>query len=64
VFRLQDVGRIDQETFRALWREFQTATTWQRQVCSPASNRRISGEKVAQVMDVTEEQLSALLALT
>ncbi len=50
IYRLQDVGRIDQETVRALWREFrkngwnktepgpalprETATMWQRQVCS------------------------------
>jgi Zn-dependent peptidase ImmA (M78 family)/transcriptional regulator with XRE-family HTH domain len=79
IFRLQDVGRIDQETVRALWREFrrngwnktepgpalarETATTWQRQVCSLLGNGRISGEKAAQVMGVNEQALERLLAM-
>ena len=79
IYRLQDVGKIDQETARALWREFrrngwnstepgpqlarEAATTWQRQVCSLVGNGRISREKAAQVMGVTEEMLATMLAM-
>jgi Zn-dependent peptidase ImmA (M78 family) len=79
IYRLQDVGRIDHDTARALWREFrkngwnktepgpqlarETATVWQRQVCSLATNGRISREKAAQLMGVSEEMLATMLAM-
>jgi Zn-dependent peptidase ImmA (M78 family) len=79
IYRLQDVGRIDQETVRALWREFrrngwnktepgpqlprESATTWQRQVCSLIVNRRISDEKGAAILGADLETLPRLLAM-
>jgi len=79
IFRLQDVGRIDQEAVRALWREFrkngwnetepgpalprEAATTWQRQVCSLALNGRISGPKVAEILGIGAEAIPRFLAM-
>ena len=80
IYRLQDVGRIDLETVRALWREFrkngwnktepgpslprETATTWQRQPYSLVVNRRISGENGAAILGVDLEMLPRLLAMS
>lgn len=80
IYRLQDVGRIDQETVRALWREFrkngwnktepgpalarETATTWQRQVCSLVFNGRMSDEKAAEILGLDVETLPSFLAFS
>ncbi len=71
-------GRV--ETVRALWREFrkngwnkmepgpalprESATTWQRQVCSLVFNGRISDEKGAAILGVDLETLPRLLAMS
>jgi len=79
IFRLQDVGRISQETFRALWREFrkngwnkaepgpavarEVGTTWQRAVCALVGNGRMSGAKAGEILGVDGDSLERFLTL-
>jgi Zn-dependent peptidase ImmA (M78 family) len=79
VYRLQNLGRIREDAVRTLWREFrangwnktepgpqlprESATTWQRQLCSLVANGRISKAKAAQATGTSEETLTAMLAM-
>ena len=79
LYRLRDVGRIDETTFRALWRTFrangwnkeepgpalprETGTVWRQRVASLVVNGRISRAVGAEAMGVEEEMLGKLLAL-
>ena len=74
LYRLRDVGRIDDATFRALWRTFrakgwnetepgpalprESATVWQQRVASLVMNGRISA-----AMGVEGEMVERLLGM-
>ena len=79
LYRLRDVGRIDDATFRALWRTFrakgwnetepgpalprESATVWQQRVASLVVNGRISAAMGAAAMGVEEEMVERLLGM-